>query len=89
MYTLHFVVQILSFLQFGGYTFVRNSKDLFLSFGFDSQPVIIGFIIFQVFFYFVAFFSKLSVFISERWTTGKLFLIVRSMMKDSCQINLD
>lgn len=40
-------VQILSFLQFGGYTFVRNSKDLFLSFGFDSQPVIIGFIIFQ------------------------------------------
>ncbi|KAM0950152.1 putative ste24 endopeptidase [Dioscorea sansibarensis] len=40
-------VQILSFLQFGGYTFVRNSKELFLSFGFDSQPVIIGFIIFQ------------------------------------------
>ncbi|KAH7653430.1 CAAX prenyl protease 1 protein [Dioscorea alata] len=40
-------VQILSFLQFGGYTFVRNSKDLFHSFGFDSQPVIVGFIIFQ------------------------------------------
>ncbi|XP_020094591.1 CAAX prenyl protease 1 homolog [Ananas comosus] len=40
-------VQILSFLQFGGYTLVRNSKDLFRSFGFDTQPVLIGLIIFQ------------------------------------------
>ncbi|XP_058086987.1 CAAX prenyl protease 1 homolog [Magnolia sinica] len=40
-------VQILTFLQFGGYTLVRNSKDLFLSFGFDTQPVLIGLIIFQ------------------------------------------
>ncbi|KAL3517197.1 hypothetical protein ACH5RR_024099 [Cinchona calisaya] len=40
-------VQILMFLQFGGYTLVRNSKDLFQSFGFDTQPVLIGFIIFQ------------------------------------------
>ncbi|CAI9101984.1 OLC1v1000166C3 [Oldenlandia corymbosa var. corymbosa] len=40
-------VQIITFLQFGGYTLVRNSKDLFLSFGFDTQPVLIGLIIFQ------------------------------------------
>ncbi|CAL9086559.1 unnamed protein product [Musa textilis] len=40
-------VQILTFLQFGGYTLVRNSKDLFESFGFDSQPILIGLIIFQ------------------------------------------
>ncbi|KAF5733074.1 CAAX prenyl protease 1 [Tripterygium wilfordii] len=40
-------VQILTFLQFGGYTLVRNSTDLFRSFGFDTQPVLIGFIIFQ------------------------------------------
>ncbi|XP_052170275.1 CAAX prenyl protease 1 homolog [Diospyros lotus] len=40
-------VQILTFLQFGGYTLVRNSKDLFESFGFDTQPVLIGLIIFQ------------------------------------------
>lgn len=40
-------VQILTFLQFGGYTLVRNSKDLFQSFGFDTQPVLIGLIIFQ------------------------------------------
>ncbi|KAL9264374.1 CAAX prenyl protease 1-like protein [Drosera capensis] len=40
-------VQILSFLQFGGYALVRNSKDLFESFGFDTQPVLIGLIIFQ------------------------------------------
>lgn len=40
-------VQILAFLQFGGYTLVRNSKDLFQSFGFDTQPVLIGLIIFQ------------------------------------------
>ncbi|XP_073101503.1 CAAX prenyl protease 1 homolog isoform X2 [Elaeis guineensis] len=41
-------VQILTLLQFGGYTLVRNSKDLFQSFGFDTQPVLIGLIIFQV-----------------------------------------
>ncbi|OMP00337.1 Peptidase M48 [Corchorus olitorius] len=40
-------VQILTFLQFGGYTLVRNSTDLFRSFGFDTQPVLIGLIIFQ------------------------------------------
>ncbi|KAK8964288.1 hypothetical protein KSP40_PGU003772 [Platanthera guangdongensis] len=40
-------VQILTFLQFGGYTVVRNSKDLFQSFGFDTQPVLIGLILFQ------------------------------------------
>ncbi|GLT71121.1 hypothetical protein SLA2020_431620 [Shorea laevis] len=40
-------VQILTFLQFGGYTLVRNSSDLFQSFGFDTQPVLIGLIIFQ------------------------------------------
>ncbi|CAN7009482.1 CAAX prenyl protease 1 homolog isoform X2 [Brassica rapa] len=40
-------VQILAFLQFGGYTLVRNSTDLFRSFGFDTQPVLIGLIIFQ------------------------------------------
>ncbi|CAL5397601.1 unnamed protein product [Camellia sinensis] len=39
--------KILTFLQFGGYTLVRNSKDLFQSFGFDTQPVLIGLIIFQ------------------------------------------
>jgi hypothetical protein len=27
---------------------VRNSKDLFESFGFEDQPIIIGLIIFQV-----------------------------------------
>lgn len=42
------VFQILTFLQFGGYTLVRNSTDLFQSFGFDTQPVLIGLIIFQV-----------------------------------------
>ncbi|KNA19824.1 hypothetical protein SOVF_057760 [Spinacia oleracea] len=41
-------VQILTLLQFGGYTLVRNSTDLFESFGFhDVQPVLIGLIIFQ------------------------------------------
>ncbi|WCJ22725.1 hypothetical protein M5689_004799 [Euphorbia peplus] len=40
-------VQILTFLQFGGYALVRNSTDLFRSFGFDTQPVLIGLIIFQ------------------------------------------
>lgn len=46
MYTF-IAVQILTFLQFGGYTLVKNSKDMFLSFGFDTQPVLIGLIIFQ------------------------------------------
>ncbi|XP_073310177.1 CAAX prenyl protease 1 homolog [Primulina huaijiensis] len=40
-------VQVLTLLQFGGYTLVRNSKDLFHSFGFDTQPVLIGLVIFQ------------------------------------------
>uniref|UniRef100_M8BSN4 CAAX prenyl protease n=1 Tax=Aegilops tauschii TaxID=37682 RepID=M8BSN4_AEGTA len=40
-------VQVLTFMQFGGYTLVRNSKDLFESFGFEDQPVIIGLIIFM------------------------------------------
>lgn len=39
--------QILTFLQFGGFALVRNSKDLFQSFGFQAQPVIIGLTIFQ------------------------------------------
>jgi hypothetical protein len=41
-------MQILTLLQFGGYTLVRNSTDLFQSFGFDTQPVLIGLILFQV-----------------------------------------
>eukprot|EP00249_Psilotum_nudum_P007280 c20445_g1_i1 orf=295-1569(+) len=40
-------MQILTFLQFGGYTLVRNSEHLFESFGFDTQPVLIGLILFQ------------------------------------------
>ncbi|KAI3996044.1 hypothetical protein MKX01_038444 [Papaver californicum] len=40
-------VQILTLLQFGGYTLVKNSKDLFQSFGFDTQPVLIGLVLFQ------------------------------------------
>ncbi|XP_071735928.1 CAAX prenyl protease 1 homolog [Rutidosis leptorrhynchoides] len=40
-------VQVLTLLQFGGYTLVKNSKDLFRSFGFDTQPVLIGLILFQ------------------------------------------
>ncbi|XP_059634249.1 CAAX prenyl protease 1 homolog [Cornus florida] len=39
--------QIVTFFNFGIYTLERNSKDLFQSFGFDTQPVIIGIIIFQ------------------------------------------
>ncbi|XP_074325981.1 CAAX prenyl protease 1 homolog isoform X2 [Apium graveolens] len=34
-------------VQFGGYTLVINSKDLFQSFGFDTRPVLIGTILFQ------------------------------------------
>jgi hypothetical protein len=43
-----YTVQVLTLLQFGGYTFVRNSSDLFRSFGFTSKPVLIGLILFQV-----------------------------------------
>ncbi|KAK8693555.1 hypothetical protein V6N13_071133 [Hibiscus sabdariffa] len=46
MYSL-IAVQILTVLQLGGYTLVRNSTDVFRSFGFDTQPVLIGLIIFQ------------------------------------------
>ncbi|KAM5555456.1 hypothetical protein ABKV19_023399, partial [Rosa sericea] len=34
-------------LKFGGYALLRNSSSLFQSFGFDTQSVIIGLIIFQ------------------------------------------
>ncbi|XP_042514064.1 CAAX prenyl protease 1 homolog isoform X2 [Macadamia integrifolia] len=41
-------MQVLNFLLLGGYyTLARNSKDLFRSFGFDTQPVVIGIILFQ------------------------------------------
>jgi len=40
-------MQVLTLLQFGGYTLVRNSSDLFRSFGFTTQPVLIGLILFQ------------------------------------------
>ncbi|KAF8652934.1 hypothetical protein HU200_062363 [Digitaria exilis] len=52
-HTIYFfvAVQLLMFLQFGGYTLTRNSKDLFRSFGFNDKPKIIGLIIFQVSFY--------------------------------------
>ncbi|KAL6565953.1 CAAX prenyl protease 1 [Orobanche hederae] len=40
-------LQVLTSLQFGGYTLVRNSKDLFQSFGFNTQPVFIGLYIFE------------------------------------------
>ncbi|KAL6130994.1 hypothetical protein ACLB2K_069372 [Fragaria x ananassa] len=39
--------QIRTLLHFGGYALLRNSSSLFQSFGFDTQPVIIGLIIFQ------------------------------------------
>ncbi|RHN61101.1 putative ste24 endopeptidase [Medicago truncatula] len=42
------VQQILTLVQFGGYTLVRNSTDLFQCFGFDTQPVLIGLILFQM-----------------------------------------
>ncbi|KAM0004716.1 putative ste24 endopeptidase [Helianthus debilis subsp. tardiflorus] len=44
---LDLMVNILILLLFGGYTLVKNSNDLFMSFGFDTQPVIIEFILFQ------------------------------------------
>jgi STE24 endopeptidase len=40
-------LQLLTFLQFGGYTLVRNSKGLFHSFGFSTQPILIGLVLFQ------------------------------------------
>lgn len=40
-------MQVLTLSQFGGYTLVRNSKDLFQSFGFETQPVLVGLLIFQ------------------------------------------
>ena len=40
-------MQVLTLLQFGGYTLVRNSKDLFESFGFQTKPVLVGLLIFQ------------------------------------------
>ncbi|BBN19890.1 STE24 endopeptidase [Marchantia polymorpha subsp. ruderalis] len=40
-------MQVLTLLQFGGYTLVRNSTDLFRSFGFSTQPVLIGLVLFQ------------------------------------------
>ena len=40
-------MQALSLLQFGGYTLVRNSRDLFFGFGFTTQLVLIGLILFQ------------------------------------------
>ncbi|KAJ0724948.1 putative ste24 endopeptidase [Helianthus annuus] len=40
--------RILILLLFGGYTLVKNSNDLFMSFRFDTQPVLIEFILFQV-----------------------------------------
>ncbi|CAM6084624.1 unnamed protein product [Calypogeia fissa] len=40
-------MQVLTLLQFGGYTLIRNSKGLFHSFGFSSQPVLIGLVLFQ------------------------------------------
>ncbi|XP_061996155.1 CAAX prenyl protease 1 homolog isoform X3 [Rosa rugosa] len=41
------IQQIRMLLHFGGYALLRDSSSLFLSFGFDTQPVIIGLIIFQ------------------------------------------
>ncbi|KAL5712143.1 Ste24 endopeptidase [Ranunculus cassubicifolius] len=41
------IVQIITLLQFGGFALVRNSKELFQSFVFDTQPVLIGFVLFQ------------------------------------------
>ncbi|BFI43046.1 STE24 endopeptidase [Marchantia polymorpha subsp. ruderalis] len=40
-------MQVLTLMQFGGYTLVRNSTDLFRSFGFSTQPVLIGLVLFQ------------------------------------------
>ncbi|KAM0002467.1 putative ste24 endopeptidase [Helianthus debilis subsp. tardiflorus] len=47
MYTF-VAVQILTLFQIGGYTLVKNSNDMFMSFGFDTQtqPVLIGLILF-------------------------------------------
>eukprot|EP00897_Mesotaenium_endlicherianum_P000131 jgi/Mesen1/10118/ME000075S09626 len=42
-----FSTQVLLLLQLGGYTYVRNNADLFRSFGFSQQPILIGLILFQ------------------------------------------
>ncbi|KAJ0837195.1 putative ste24 endopeptidase [Helianthus annuus] len=39
--------QVLIILLFGGYALVKNSKDLFMSFGFDSQPTLIGLMLYM------------------------------------------
>uniref|UniRef100_A0A7C8YP35 Peptidase M48 domain-containing protein n=2 Tax=Opuntia streptacantha TaxID=393608 RepID=A0A7C8YP35_OPUST len=42
------MMQILMLLHFGGYALIRHFTALFKSFGFhDTQPVLIGFIIFE------------------------------------------
>ncbi|KAM5555450.1 hypothetical protein ABKV19_023395 [Rosa sericea] len=46
-HTLCISGQIHTLLKFGGYALLRNSSSLFQSFGFDTQSVIIGLIIFQ------------------------------------------
>lgn len=40
--------QVLSLLYFGLYAYTRQSKDLFRSFGFSSEPVIIGLLLSQM-----------------------------------------
>ncbi|XP_059634247.1 CAAX prenyl protease 1 homolog [Cornus florida] len=49
-HTIYFFIafQVLTFLKLGGYSLVRHSKDLFRSFGFHTQPVLIGLIIFEL-----------------------------------------
>lgn len=39
---------------------MRNSKDLYESFGFDTQPILIGLIIFQVSFLCIMFYFQCS-----------------------------
>lgn len=43
---LYVAMQFVPLLNGGGFTLARNSTDLFQSFGFHSQPVIIGLIIY-------------------------------------------
>ncbi|RHN39852.1 putative ste24 endopeptidase [Medicago truncatula] len=45
---LYVAMQFVPLLNGGGFTLARNSTDLFQSFGFHSQPVIIGLIIYLV-----------------------------------------
>ncbi|XP_057967049.1 CAAX prenyl protease 1 homolog isoform X2 [Malania oleifera] len=42
-----FRLQVLALLQFGVFDLVRKSSYMFQTFGFDTQPIIIGFFIFQ------------------------------------------